>query len=407
MTPLEKQLLADGFRILLLRADWCPERGRAQWQAVLCDGGRPLARATAAAPGAVPAPALAELRRLLRDVLAPPHLLAGIGPGWRRLVGEQMPEVAGLFRTLDLWPTATGLAGMSPRSPPEAVLATLTGAPAALTDDGGTAWAEELLWAAVSAAGRHGLSLTGLLAVVAEPRAAAAFAAAAEPLAPETFPERPGVYLMRGAGGRVLYIGKAANLARRLGDYLHASWQVPLKLQALRSEVRRIEHRVVGSELEALLLEQRLIRECQPVYNVQRELDVREAPEAYGWRHALAIVTPSTRAGRAELFFAGPERPALQLSCDPRRWPRRTLLGVLTYYAGTDADTPPPRCTANWGLSGGAVCRRYFRRFHHALHWLELPAQAAEAAAGVEALRQTVESARADPAGAEFRLPAV
>lgn len=403
MTPLEQQLLADGFRVLVLWAEWCPERGLAQWSAALCDGGRVAERAAATA-GASVAAVLAELRRLLRLVLAPPHFVAGLGHGWRRLLEEQLAGTPAELRVLDLAATAAAFAGGSPRTPPEALLGTLTGGPVTLPDGGGTALAEELLWAVVGAAGQRGLDLPGLLAAAAAPRAAARFAGVRAELRPAAFPERPGVYIMRGPRGRPLYVGKAANLARRLADYLQPAWEVPPKLRALRAQVRRIEHRVVGSELEALLVEQQLIRAWRPPLNVQRELTVRETPAPYGGRNAVAIVAPSVAAVRVELFFSGPGKPALQVSCDPRRWPRRTLAALFGFYADLAPRPPLSRRTRDWGDTGAELCRRYFRRFRPALHWVELPVSAAAFPAAGERLREAVRTAQADPTGTEFRI---
>ena len=80
-------------------------------------------------------------------------------------------------------------------------------------------------------------------------------------------PELPGVYLMKDAVGTVLYIGKANNLRRRVRQYftgLDKRAMVPLLLD----KIVGIETVVVHSEKEALLLENNLIKQHQPHYNV-------------------------------------------------------------------------------------------------------------------------------------------
>jgi DNA polymerase-3 subunit epsilon len=83
------------------------------------------------------------------------------------------------------------------------------------------------------------------------------------------FPSRPGVYLMKDADGEVIYVGKAKSLRDRLASYYNQPLGYTRKMDGLLQSVQRIETRVLGSELEALLVESRLIKELQPRYNVQ------------------------------------------------------------------------------------------------------------------------------------------
>jgi DNA polymerase-3 subunit epsilon len=83
------------------------------------------------------------------------------------------------------------------------------------------------------------------------------------------FPTQPGVYLMRDELGKVIYVGKAKCLRDRLASYYHHPLGYTRKMDGLLQNVHAIETRVLGSELEALLVESRLIKELQPRYNVQ------------------------------------------------------------------------------------------------------------------------------------------
>jgi len=85
----------------------------------------------------------------------------------------------------------------------------------------------------------------------------------------QQFPSRPGVYLMRDDSGEVIYVGKAKCLRDRLASYYSQPLGYTRKMDGLLQSVKEIETRVLGSELEALLVESRLIKQLQPRYNVQ------------------------------------------------------------------------------------------------------------------------------------------
>ena len=78
---------------------------------------------------------------------------------------------------------------------------------------------------------------------------------------------RPGVYRMFDADARLLYVGKAKNLKRRLASYFRKSGLAP-KTAALVSRIAQVETTITANETEALLLEQNLIKEWRPPYNI-------------------------------------------------------------------------------------------------------------------------------------------
>jgi excinuclease ABC subunit C len=84
----------------------------------------------------------------------------------------------------------------------------------------------------------------------------------------DRLPEKPGVYLMKGKGGEILYIGKANVLADRVRSYFQKGADLTPKNRLLVSSVTDIETMVTRSELEALILENNLIKRHRPRFNV-------------------------------------------------------------------------------------------------------------------------------------------
>ncbi|MEO2006299.1 MAG: nucleotide excision repair endonuclease, partial [Candidatus Poribacteria bacterium] len=77
-------------------------------------------------------------------------------------------------------------------------------------------------------------------------------------------PDAPGVYFFRDKSGRLLYIGKAKSLRKRVRQYAAPNASLTAKVRRMVRRVTDVEVRVLGSELEALVTESRLIKERQP-----------------------------------------------------------------------------------------------------------------------------------------------
>ncbi|MEJ6067963.1 GIY-YIG nuclease family protein, partial [Psychrobacter sp. 16-Bac2893] len=83
----------------------------------------------------------------------------------------------------------------------------------------------------------------------------------------QRLPNLPGVYKMLGKNGDILYVGKAKSLKSRVNSYFAKTIDHP-KTRALVARIHNIETIITRSETEALLLEQNLIKEYRPPYNV-------------------------------------------------------------------------------------------------------------------------------------------
>lgn len=86
-------------------------------------------------------------------------------------------------------------------------------------------------------------------------------------------PTDPGVYLMLNEAGEVIYVGKAVNLRNRVRSYFQKSSTQPIKVQALVEHIADLEYIVTDSEMEALILENNLIKKHSPRYNVRLKDD--------------------------------------------------------------------------------------------------------------------------------------
>ncbi|MBL8864433.1 MAG: excinuclease ABC subunit UvrC [Planctomycetia bacterium] len=92
-----------------------------------------------------------------------------------------------------------------------------------------------------------------------------------EPLPPNekvrTFPQSPGVYLMKDAAGTVIYVGKAKNIRSRAGSYFLKEAAENLRTSELVKQIRDIDYIPTETEVDALLKENRLIKDIRPKFN--------------------------------------------------------------------------------------------------------------------------------------------
>jgi excinuclease ABC subunit C len=106
----------------------------------------------------------------------------------------------------------------------------------------------------------------------------------------DTLPTKTGCYLMKDKSGVVIYVGKAVNLRARVRSYFHNNQEHPRTRQLVK-RIADFEWIVVGSELEALILEMNLIKKHRPHYNVRMKDDKRYPYIKIHWRDPCPKVT--------------------------------------------------------------------------------------------------------------------
>lgn len=135
-------------------------------------------------------------------------------------------------------------------------------------------------------------------------------------------PERPGVYLHKNAEGEVIYVGKARNLRNRVQSYLVGRGARDARIMTLINEIDAIDFVTTNNELEAILLENNLIKTHQPRYNVLLRDDKTYPYIKVTVSEDYPRVVFTRRADRKKgdlffgPFFAGTARRILKLIAD-------------------------------------------------------------------------------------------
>ena len=128
----------------------------------------------------------------------------------------------------------------------------------------------------------------------------------------KTLPEKPGVYRFYDDKGTVIYVGKAKRLKRRVSSYFNKDHDSP-KVRMLVTKIRDIETVVVDSEWEALLLENSMIKQFKPRYNIMLKDD-----KSYPWiavtRKEFPRVFPTRRPDPATMHLFGPYSSVKQMN---------------------------------------------------------------------------------------------
>ena len=127
-----------------------------------------------------------------------------------------------------------------------------------------------------------------------------------------SLPEKPGVYRFYDDKGTVIYVGKAKRLKRRVSSYFNKEHD-SAKVRMLVTKIRDIQTVVVDTEWEALLLENSMIKEFKPKYNIMLKDD-----KTYPWiavtKEPFARIFPTRRPDPATMHLFGPYSSVKQMN---------------------------------------------------------------------------------------------
>ncbi len=122
----------------------------------------------------------------------------------------------------------------------------------------------------------------------------------------DTLPNKPGCYIYKNDQGEIIYVGKAINLRNRVRSYFHDPSGLDHKTRQLVRHITDIEWIVVGSELEALILEMNLIKKHRPHYNIRLKDDKRYPYIKVHWADPFPKVTVTRQMVKDGSRYYGP-----------------------------------------------------------------------------------------------------
>jgi excinuclease ABC subunit C len=151
----------------------------------------------------------------------------------------------------------------------------------------------------------------------------------------DTLPEGPGVYLWKDANGEVLYVGKAKRLKQRVRSYFATDFDASPKNRLLQRLITDVETIVVASEAQSLLLENNLIKEYRPRFNVRLKDDKSYPSIAVTLAEPFPRVIVTRRRDILGARYYGPYTDVGQL--------RRTLAIIRRLYTVRSCHDDLPR----------------------------------------------------------------
>ncbi|MBS12487.1 MAG: hypothetical protein CME19_12885 [Gemmatimonadetes bacterium] len=164
----------------------------------------------------------------------------------------------------------------------------------------------------------------------------------------DDLPTDPGVYVMRDAEGKVIYVGKSVHLRDRVKTYFSRRSEREQKTLRILERIWTVELEVVGSELEAMILEARLIQATRPEFNKQVAIHDRGKPDDA----PFVLVLPSADRESVELLCVRPDAPigTVRVRKDLADWEDgwSELKQCLAYVPEVDEDEVARKIVWGW-----------------------------------------------------------
>ena len=176
-----------------------------------------------------------------------------------------------------------------------------------------------------------------------------------------SLPAKPGVYLFRDADGDVLYVGKAKSLRPRVRSYFQKTTDGRAQIRSLPARVADVEVIVTGSEVEALHLEQNLVKRHRPPFNVRLRDDKSFPYIAVTVEDEYPRVMFTRERHRPRRLVLRPVREREEGARDARRpqpgLPLPAVRGAEARAATAGSRASTTTSTAAWRRAS-ATCRR-------------------------------------------------
>jgi hypothetical protein len=147
----------------------------------------------------------------------------------------------------------------------------------------------------------------------------------------QQLPSASGVYIMKNREGTILYIGKSSNLKRRVSSYFTQRAPCNPKITKIHTQLHSIEICATDNEIEALLLEMRLIKDFRPAINLQTEIHERQVDRHAGRNLLLFVVDEKQKGVRIYFLRNGifPGRCAASLGGLPSKRLKQKLKSIF------------------------------------------------------------------------------
>lgn len=186
----------------------------------------------------------------------------------------------------------------------------------------------------------------------------------------KSLPQKPGVYLFHGGQDVIVYVGKAKNLRHRVSSYFQPGRQLEAAKLKMVEQIGRIEHIIVRTETEALLLESTLIKKHRPKYNILLKDDKYFQYIKIALNEDFPTVSTVRRVTLDGSRYFGPYTSGLSV--------RRTMRLLKRLFPYKSCSNPPEIPCFDWQLKrcfghslGPNSQARYRQVVERLIHFLE------------------------------------